>query len=130
MALKPQSPRKSAVVIVDDHPVLRTGLIQLIRGQPDLDCVGLADNTAGAKQLVEKSVPDLMILDLRLKSGDAPRLDQDIASRAPQDKGACLFAIRRVDFRRAKAPRRRAGLRHERERHRGTLARHTKNPGR
>jgi DNA-binding NarL/FixJ family response regulator len=86
MALKPQSPRKSEVVIVDDHPVLRTGLIQLIRGQPDLDCVGVADNTADAKQLVEKSVPDLMILDLRLKSGDALDLIKTLRVEHPEIK--------------------------------------------
>ena len=86
MALKPQSPRKSEVVIVDDHPVLRTGLIELIRGQPDLDCVGVADNTADAKQLVEKSVPDLMILDLRLKRGDALDLIKTLRVEHPEMK--------------------------------------------
>jgi DNA-binding NarL/FixJ family response regulator len=86
MALKPQSPRKSEIVIVDDHPVLRTGLIQLIRGQPDLDCIGVADNTADAKQLVEKSVPDLMILDLRLKSGDALDLIKTLRVEHPEIK--------------------------------------------
>ena len=86
MALKPQSPKKSEVVIVDDHPVLRTGLIQLIRGQPDLDCIGVADNTADAKQLVEKSVPDLMILDLRLKSGDALDLIKTLRVEHPKIK--------------------------------------------
>jgi len=86
MALKPQSPRKSQVVIVDDHPVLRTGLIQLISGQPDLDCIGVADNTADAKQLVEKSVPDLMILDLRLKRGDALDLIKTFRVEHPEMK--------------------------------------------
>ncbi len=71
MASKAQSPRKSQILVVDDHPVLRDGLTQLICGQPDLDCTGMADNTADAKRLVELSAPDLMILDLRLKSGDA-----------------------------------------------------------
>src|SRR5438876_9461941 len=63
--------RKSHVVVVDDHPVLCDGLKQLIDRQPDLTCVGVADNTSDAKRLVQEGKPDLMILDLRLKGGDA-----------------------------------------------------------
>ena len=63
--------RKSRVVVVEDHPVLCDGLKQLIDSQVDLTCVGVADNTSDAKRLAEESKPDLMILDLRLKAGDA-----------------------------------------------------------
>ena len=66
-----QTERKSHVVVVDDHPVLCDGLKQLIDRQPDLTCVGVADNTSDAKRLVQECKPDLMILDLRLKGGDA-----------------------------------------------------------
>ncbi len=66
-----QTERKSNVVVVDDHPVLCDGLKQLIDRQPDLTCVGVADNTSDAKRLVQECKPDLMILDLRLKGGDA-----------------------------------------------------------
>src|SRR5205807_4698929 len=43
----------------------------LIATQPDLACAGVADNLADAKRLVERSAPNLVILDLRLKNGDA-----------------------------------------------------------
>src|SRR5438128_1375285 len=66
-----QTERKSHVIVVDDHPVLCDGLKQLIDRQPDLTCVGVADNTSDAKRLVQECKPDLMILDLRLKGGDA-----------------------------------------------------------
>jgi len=66
-----QTERKSHVVVVEDHPVLCDGLKQLIGGQPDLDCVGVADNISDAKRLVEECKTDLMLLDLRLKAGDA-----------------------------------------------------------
>ena len=63
--------KKSHVVVVEDHPVLCDGLKQLISSQPDLACVGVADDISGAKRLVEECKPDLMVLDLRLKDGDA-----------------------------------------------------------
>jgi DNA-binding NarL/FixJ family response regulator len=66
-----QTEKKSHVVVVEDHPVLRDGLKQLIDSQPDLTCVGVADNTSDAKRLAGECQPDLMVLDLRLKAGDA-----------------------------------------------------------
>jgi DNA-binding NarL/FixJ family response regulator len=86
MVAKAQIPRKSQIVIVDDHPVLRDGLTQLICDQPDLECTGMADNTADAKRLVERSAPDLMILDLRLKTGDALDLIKTLRVEHPDVK--------------------------------------------
>ena len=86
--------KKSPVVIVEDHPVLCDGLKQLINSQPDLVCVGVADDISGAKRLVEECKPDLMVLDLRLKGGDAPRLYQNVAGRMSSSKGARPLAIR------------------------------------
>ena len=63
--------KKSRVVIIEDHPVLSSGLRQLIDNQPDLVCVGVANNVLDAKQLVDDRKPDLAVLDLRLKGGDA-----------------------------------------------------------
>jgi len=71
MNLTIQPETKSHVLVVEDHPVLCDGLKQLIDSQPDLRCIGVADNTADAKQLVEHCSPDLIVLDLRLKGGDA-----------------------------------------------------------
>src|SRR5216117_1352427 len=71
MSPKEESQMKSGVIVVEDHPVLSDGLRQLIDKQPDLACVGVADNTSDAKRLVEQCKPDLMFLDLRLKGGDA-----------------------------------------------------------
>jgi len=66
-----QTETQSSVIVVEDHPVLCDGLKQLIGSQPDLACVGVADDIPSAKRLVEECRPDLMVLDLRLKAGDA-----------------------------------------------------------
>jgi DNA-binding NarL/FixJ family response regulator len=66
-----QTETKSSVIVVEDHPMLCDGLKQLIGSQPDLACVGVADDISSAKRLVEECKPNLMVLDLRLKAGDA-----------------------------------------------------------
>ena len=66
--------------------MLLDGLRQLIGSQPDLACVGVADNTSDAKRVVEQSKPDLMVLDLRLKAGDALELIKSVRVENPQLK--------------------------------------------
>lgn len=77
---------KSPVVVVEDHPVLCDGLKQLINNQPDLACVGVADDIPGAKRLVEECKPNLMILDLRLKGGDALDFIKTLRVECPEIK--------------------------------------------
>ena len=81
-----QTEKKSHVIIVDDHPVLCDGLKQLIDRQADLACVGVADNTSDAKRLVQGCKPDLMILDLRLKGGDALDFIKTLRVECPEIK--------------------------------------------
>ncbi len=64
-----ESQKKSRVIIIEDHPVLCSGLRQLIDNQPDLACVGIADNVLDAKRVVDQCKPDWVVLDLRLKGG-------------------------------------------------------------
>ncbi|PYJ18501.1 MAG: DNA-binding response regulator, partial [Verrucomicrobia bacterium] len=78
-----QGQKKSRVIVVEDHPVLCDGLMQLICRQPDLTCTGAADNTSDAKRLVEQCKPDLLLLDLRLKGGDALDLIKSLRVEHP-----------------------------------------------
>jgi len=71
MTARERKQPKSRMLIVEDHPVVCAGLMQLVNSQPDLACVGAADNIADARRLVEECQPHLTILDLRLKGGDA-----------------------------------------------------------
>src|SRR5436190_8963285 len=84
--MKEKTRPKAKIVVIDDHPVLRDGLMQLLGSQPDLECTGTAGNTADARRLVAQSAPDLMILDLRLKSGDALDLIKSLRVEHPQLK--------------------------------------------
>src|SRR5437879_11784583 len=81
-----QTERKSHVVVVEDHPLLREGLKQLIDSQPDLSCVAVADNTSDAKRLAEQCKADLMLLDLRLKAGDALDVIKSLRVEHPEPK--------------------------------------------
>jgi len=71
------------VLLVDDHPIVRQGLAQLLMQEPDLHVCGEAEDEATALRLVEKLAPQLVIVDLSLKSGDGIDLIKAIKATNP-----------------------------------------------
>lgn len=57
------------VLIVDDHPVVRSGLRALLGGEPGLEVVGAAASGAEALELAASTNPDVVLCDLRLGEG-------------------------------------------------------------
>jgi DNA-binding NarL/FixJ family response regulator len=55
------------ILIVDDHPIFRTGLAQLINQENDLSVCGEADDYHGALKAVENLKPAMVIVDITLK---------------------------------------------------------------
>ena len=62
--------RRAKVLVVDDHPLLREGVVQLINRQPDLICCGEADTLLATTSAIEIHGAEVVLLDLRLGSGD------------------------------------------------------------
>lgn len=60
----------ATLMIVDDHPLLRKGLRQLIELEDDLELVAEASNGMDALALLETSEPDLIVLDLNMQGMD------------------------------------------------------------
>jgi DNA-binding NarL/FixJ family response regulator len=54
------------VLVVDDHPVIRDGLGQIISGENDMEVVGQADNGRVALSLVSQTDPQIIIMDLSM----------------------------------------------------------------
>ncbi|MBO1416246.1 response regulator transcription factor [Streptomyces sp. FH025] len=58
------------VVLVDDQPLIRTGLRVLIADAPDLEVVGEAGDGAEAVELVKRLRPDVAVMDIRMPGVD------------------------------------------------------------
>ena len=69
------------ILIVDDHPLVRSGFAQLIGDCPDLEVCGEAGDMAEALDQVETTQPDLAIIDLSLAGGSGLDLIERIKSR-------------------------------------------------
>jgi two-component system nitrate/nitrite response regulator NarL len=60
----------NTVLLVDDHPLLRKGVSQLLELEDDIDVIGEASNGADAVQRALELDPDLVLLDLSMKGMD------------------------------------------------------------
>ncbi len=74
------SNKVARILIVDDHPIVRRGLAQLISQEPDLEVCGEAADIADAVEEVRAKSPDLAVIDISLKSGSGIELIKQIKS--------------------------------------------------
>lgn len=72
------------VFLVDDHEVVRRGLIDLLGADPELDVVGEAGSVAEALARIPALHPDVAVLDVRLPDGNGIELCRDLLSRMPE----------------------------------------------
>jgi DNA-binding NarL/FixJ family response regulator len=80
MKIKKETTR---IFIVDDHPIVRQGLTQLINLEDDMTVVGDAADAAGAAHGITKMKPDLALVDISLKGISGIELTKTILSDHP-----------------------------------------------
>jgi DNA-binding NarL/FixJ family response regulator len=68
------------LLIVDDHPIVRRGLRQLVANQPDMEVCGEASGVEEAFQQVLANRPDVAVIDLSLASGHGLELIEQISN--------------------------------------------------
>ena len=81
--LKVMGPVAVKVFLVDDHEVVRRGLIDLIGSDPELQVVGVAGSVASAMAKIPALRPDVAVLDVRLPDGNGIELCRDLLSKMP-----------------------------------------------
>jgi DNA-binding NarL/FixJ family response regulator len=72
---------KSRVLLVDDHPTMREGLVRVIEREDDLMVCGQAGSVHLALEMIESSKPDIAVVDLSLGGQNGIDLIKDIKVR-------------------------------------------------
>jgi len=78
-----QVPMPTRVFVVDDHKLLRELLRTLLENQPDYEVVGEAENGLEALQLIPKTAPDLVLLDIMMPEMNGIEAARQILSTQP-----------------------------------------------
>src|SRR5690242_17764867 len=71
------------LVVVDDHPIMRQGLVQLINNEPDLSVCREAENARQALEAISAEKPDMVLVDITLPDKDGVELIKDIRAQHP-----------------------------------------------
>lgn len=72
---------KLSILVVDNHPIVRLGLAEMINSEPDLKICGEAEGVSSALRALRKESFDLVIVDMSLSDGNGIELIEQIRSR-------------------------------------------------
>ena len=75
--------KKKRVLVVDDHPLIRAGMIRLIGRQEDMTCCGEAEDPRSLFAALADLNPDLILLDLQLGDADGLELIKSLRAQRP-----------------------------------------------
>jgi len=74
---------KRKIFIVDDHPIVRQGLVQLLNKEPDLLVIGEGEDVYESLRAIRAASPDVCLVDVSIKSGDGLELTKELRTSHP-----------------------------------------------
>ncbi|WP_229810871.1 response regulator transcription factor [Streptosporangium pseudovulgare] len=75
------APAQVGVLIADDDPLVRAGLVMMLGGAPDIRVVAEAGDGAEALRLVDRHAPDVVLMDIRMPSMDGLAATERLRAR-------------------------------------------------
>jgi two-component system response regulator DevR len=84
------APRQLRLLIVDDHEVVRQGLVSLLDRRDAFQVVAEAGNVVEALEMARKYEPDIVVMDVRLPDGSGIEACRDIRADLPKTKVVIL----------------------------------------
>lgn len=84
---------KIRILLVDDHALVRLGLMTLLNDQPNMEVVGEASTAAEAVTATEKLMPDVILMDIRLPGEGGIEATRQVTRRFPDSKVVMLTSF-------------------------------------
>jgi NarL family two-component system response regulator LiaR len=86
------------VLLVDDHEVVRSGVSAFLASQPDFEVVGEAKSGTEAVNLAQKSVPDVVLMDLVMAKMDGVEATRQVKAVSPRTKIVVLTSYHQDEY--------------------------------
>ena len=84
---------KTRILLVDDHDIVRLGLMTLLNDQPDMEVVGEANTAADAVRAAERLQPDVVLMDIRLPGEGGIEAARQVTHKVPNSKVVMLTSF-------------------------------------
>lgn len=84
---------KTRILLVDDHDIVRLGLMTLLNDQPDMEVVGEASTAGEGVKAAETLNPDVVLMDIRLPGEGGIEAARQISKRFPKSKVVMLTSF-------------------------------------
>ena len=84
---------KTRILLVDDHAIVRLGLMTLLNDQPDMAVVAEASTAVEAVRAVESSQPDVVLMDIRLPGDGGIEATRQISALFPKTRVVMLTSF-------------------------------------
>lgn len=82
--------KRVRILVVDDHPIVRSGIMSVLATQPDFEVVGEASNGADAVAAAARLAPDLVLMDLRMPVKNGVDASAEISRERPATRVVVL----------------------------------------
>ena len=86
------------VVVVDDHSLMRQGLVGLLDDEPDIEVIGQAGDISSARTTIETMSPDIILMDLGLPDGSGLDLTAELTAANPETRVLVVTMHERDDY--------------------------------
>jgi len=84
---------KTRILLVDDHDIVRLGLMTLLNDQPDMEVIGEASTAGEAVKAAEKLQPNVVLMDIRLPGEGGIEATNQVTRRVPNCKVVMLTSF-------------------------------------
>lgn len=84
---------KTRILLVDDHDIVRLGLMTLLNDQPDMEVIGEASTAGEAVKTAETLQPDVVLMDIRLPGEGGIEATSQVTRRTPNSKVVMLTSF-------------------------------------
>jgi two-component system response regulator DevR len=85
--------KKTRIVLVDDHDLVRLGLMTLLNDQPDMEVVGEAGTAANAVAAAGRLKPDVILMDIRLPGEGGIEATRQVTAQFPDSRVVMLTSF-------------------------------------
>jgi DNA-binding NarL/FixJ family response regulator len=84
---------KTRILLVDDHDIVRLGLMTLLNDQPDMEVIGEASTSSEGVRMAETLEPDVVLMDIRLPGEGGIDTAEQVTRRVPSSKVVMLTSF-------------------------------------